>query len=83
MEVRKRGGTAAHQTPGAAASGCALGWLATCPRAPAAAGLTGADQRITEDVERFSHAISELYSYTFKPLLDVALFTRSLASIMG
>jgi hypothetical protein len=34
-------------------------------------------------VERFSHAISELYSYTFKPLLDVALFTRSLASIMG
>ncbi len=30
-------------------------------------GLTNADQRITEDVERFSHTISELYSYTFKP----------------
>ncbi|KAK2080652.1 hypothetical protein QBZ16_000506 [Prototheca wickerhamii] len=46
-------------------------------------GLTGADQRITEDVEKFSYAISELYSYTFKPLLDVVLFTRSLGQIMG
>ncbi|KAL4452337.1 hypothetical protein ABPG75_007999 [Micractinium tetrahymenae] len=46
-------------------------------------GLTHADQRITEDVERFSHTISELYSYTFKPLLDVILFTRSLSRVMG
>ena len=46
-------------------------------------GLTSADQRLTEDVEKFSHSISELYSYTFKPLLDVALFTRSLAKMMG
>ncbi|KDD75960.1 ABC transporter, partial [Helicosporidium sp. ATCC 50920] len=46
-------------------------------------GLQGADQRITEDVDRFAHAVSELYSYTFKPLLDVVLFTRSLAGIMG
>ncbi|KAL4450021.1 hypothetical protein ABPG77_010690 [Micractinium sp. CCAP 211/92] len=46
-------------------------------------GLTNADQRITEDVERFSHTISELYSYTFKPLLDVILFTRSLSRVMG
>lgn len=29
-------------------------------------GLTNADQRITEDVEKFSYNISELYSYTFK-----------------
>ena len=48
-----------------------------------AAGLTNADQRITEDVERFAHTVSELYSYTFKPLLDVALFTRSLSRVMG
>ena len=46
-------------------------------------GLTGADQRITEDVEKFCACVSELYSYTFKPLLDVILFTRSLARIMG
>jgi hypothetical protein len=29
-------------------------------------GLTHADQRITEDCERFSAAISDLYSHTFK-----------------
>jgi ABC-type uncharacterized transport system fused permease/ATPase subunit len=46
-------------------------------------GLTSADQRLTEDVEKFSHAISELYSYTFKPVLDVVLFTRSLSMLMG
>ncbi len=34
-------------------------------------------------MEKFSHAISELYSYTFKPVLDVVLFTRSLAKLMG
>ncbi len=48
-----------------------------------ATGLTHADQRITEDVEKFAFAISELYSYTFKPLLDVVLFTRALARSMG
>lgn len=37
------------------------------PAALPCPGLTNADQRITEDVERFSHTISELYSYTFKP----------------
>lgn len=40
------------------------------------AGLTHADQRITEDVEKFAYSISELYGHTFKPLLDVVLFTR-------
>ena len=46
------------------------------------AGLTHADQRITEDVEKFCFAVADLYSYTFKPLLDVLLFTRSLAKSM-
>ncbi|KAG2422832.1 hypothetical protein HXX76_011647 [Chlamydomonas incerta] len=46
-------------------------------------GLTHADQRITEDVEKFAASISELYAHTFKPLLDVVLFTRSLARTMG
>ena len=30
------------------------------------AGLNNADQRITEDVEKFAFSISELYGYTFK-----------------
>eukprot|EP00898_Chlorokybus_atmophyticus_P003808 jgi/Chlat1/4428/Chrsp29S04393 len=46
-------------------------------------GLSNADQRITEDVEKFCTNISELFSYTFKPLLDVILFTRSLARSIG
>ncbi|MEW5301617.1 MAG: hypothetical protein WDW36_004466 [Sanguina aurantia] len=46
-------------------------------------GMTNADQRLTEDVEKFSYAASELYSHTFKPLLDVILHTRSLSRVMG
>jgi ABC-type uncharacterized transport system fused permease/ATPase subunit len=46
-------------------------------------GLSNADQRITEDVEKFSSAISELFSYTFKPVLDIILFTRSLSKTIG
>eukprot|EP00899_Mesostigma_viride_P011608 jgi/Mesvir1/20448/Mv12345-RA.1 len=46
-------------------------------------GLSNADQRITEDVEKFASTISELFSYTFKPVLDIILFTRSLARSIG
>jgi ABC-type uncharacterized transport system fused permease/ATPase subunit len=46
-------------------------------------GLGHADQRLTDDVEKFCEAVSELYAQTFKPLLDVILFTRSLSSIIG
>jgi ABC-type uncharacterized transport system fused permease/ATPase subunit len=46
-------------------------------------GLSNADQRITEDVEKFSSAVSELFSYTFKPVLDIILFTRSLSKTIG
>lgn len=59
----------------------------TCNRAYYAAstlgGLTHADQRITEDVERFAASLSELYNHTVKPLLDVVLFTQSLSRVMG
>ena len=34
-------------------------------------------------MEKFCFAVADLYSYTFKPLLDVLLFTRSLAKSMG
>lgn len=40
-------------------------------------------QRITEDVQKFASAVSELFSYTFKPILDIVLFTRSLAKTIG
>jgi ABC-type uncharacterized transport system fused permease/ATPase subunit len=46
-------------------------------------GLTHADQRITEDVDKFVRSVAELYAYTLKPLLDVLLFTRSLSRVMG
>jgi ABC-type uncharacterized transport system fused permease/ATPase subunit len=45
--------------------------------------LSNIDQRLTEDVENFAVAISELYNHTLKPLLDVVLFTRSLSQVMG
>ncbi|MCO5569994.1 hypothetical protein L7F22_023709 [Adiantum nelumboides] len=46
-------------------------------------GLSNPDQRITEDVAKFSTAVSDLYSNTFKPILDIILFTRSLAKTIG
>lgn len=127
--------------PAAEPAGChSMQGNHACPpaAAPGPAGLTHADQRITEDVERFAHTAcelsgvqggaysqppcgccdrplsqrapelalgpsnpglasqptnmlthhprwpaAELYSYTFKPLLDVVLFTRSLSRVMG
>lgn len=46
-------------------------------------GLEHADQRITDDVDKFSDAVSELFSYTFKPFFDVLLFSRSLGRLIG
>lgn len=46
-------------------------------------GLSHPDQRITEDVEKFCETVADLYSYTFKPLLDVIVFSRSLSHIIG
>jgi ATP-binding cassette subfamily D (ALD) protein 3 len=41
--------------------------MCLCVAVCAPAGLTNADQRITEDVEKFAHTASELISHTFKP----------------
>lgn len=46
-------------------------------------GLSHPDQRIADDVDKFSETFAELCSYTFKPLLDVIVFSRSLAGIIG
>lgn len=41
------------------------------------------DQRLTEDISKWSRALSNLYSNVSKPLLDIFLFSRKLAEIMG
>lgn len=41
------------------------------------------DQRITHDIEEFSISLSNLYSTTFKPVLDIVLFSRRLSSSVG
>jgi ATP-binding cassette subfamily D (ALD) protein 3 len=41
------------------------------------------DQRITQDIEQFATNISSLYATTFKPVVDIVLFTRRLASSVG
>jgi len=45
--------------------------------------IDSADQRVTADIEKFSIAISELYTSLSKPTLDVILFTKKLSSITG
>jgi ATP-binding cassette subfamily D (ALD) protein 3 len=45
--------------------------------------IDNADQRVTADIEKFSTAISELYTTVSKPTLDVILFTRKLSTITG
>lgn len=41
------------------------------------------DQRITQDIEHFATNLSNLYATTFKPVVDIVLFTRRLASSVG
>eukprot|EP01012_Entosiphon_sulcatum_P020984 TRINITY_DN2580_c0_g1_i1.p1 TRINITY_DN2580_c0_g1~~TRINITY_DN2580_c0_g1_i1.p1 ORF type:complete len:727 (-),score=112.11 TRINITY_DN2580_c0_g1_i1:15-2195(-) len=45
--------------------------------------LDSPDQRVTSDINNFAEAISQLYSETFKPVLDVILFTHQLCIILG
>lgn len=42
-----------------------------------------ADARITQDIALFSSNLSALYSNIFKPTLDVVLFTKKLATVVG
>merc|ERR1719204_1788820 len=41
------------------------------------------DQRITQDIYEFCKAFSNLYSHTFKPLLDFILSTKMLTDNIG
>ena len=41
--------------------------------------IGNAEQRITQDVEKFCTAFSSLYSTCLKPVVDVVLFTQKLS----
>eukprot|EP01017_Pseudomicrothorax_dubius_P039005 TRINITY_DN592_c0_g3_i6.p1 TRINITY_DN592_c0_g3~~TRINITY_DN592_c0_g3_i6.p1 ORF type:complete len:662 (-),score=198.19 TRINITY_DN592_c0_g3_i6:121-2106(-) len=41
------------------------------------------DQRLTVDLDKWSMALSSLYSNFSKPLLDIVLFSRKLAELVG
>lgn len=45
--------------------------------------LDNADQRIADDLHQFCHTASDLFSRTFKPLLDVILSTHRMGQNMG
>lgn len=41
------------------------------------------DQRLTTDIEKWSHTMSTIYSNFTKPMLDIVLFSRKLAELVG
>lgn len=41
------------------------------------------DQRLTTDIDKWSQSLSNLYSNFSKPLLDIILFSRKLAELVG
>lgn len=45
--------------------------------------ISNPDQHLTEDVEKWANCLSELYSNVTKPILDIVLFTRKLAEVVG
>eukprot|EP00667_Euglena_gracilis_P003393 EG_transcript_3397 len=45
--------------------------------------LDNPDQRVTSDIVHFSQSLAQLYTESFKPLLDVFLFTKQLADSLG
>jgi len=45
--------------------------------------ISNPDQRLTQDIEKWSNSLSNLYSNLTKPLLDIILFSQKLAAILG
>lgn len=47
------------------------------------ARIPNPDQRLTEDIDKWANAVTNLYSNFSKPLLDIILFSRKLAELLG
>lgn len=45
--------------------------------------ISNADQLLTQDVEKFSQSVAELYSNISKPLLDIIIYARKLTGSIG
>ena len=45
--------------------------------------INNPDQRLTNDADKWAHALSNLYINTAKPLLDLVFFTRKLSELVG
>lgn len=41
------------------------------------------DQRLTQDAEKWAHSLSSLYLNVTKPILDIFLFSKKLAELVG
>lgn len=45
--------------------------------------ISNPDQRLTSDIEKWANSLSNIYSNFTKPTLDIILFSRKLAELMG
>jgi len=45
--------------------------------------ITNPDQRLTDDANKWANSLSNLYLNTAKPFLDIILFSRKLAVLVG
>jgi len=53
------------------------------PGANAAAMLSNADARVTQDLNEFCNVFADIYSRTFKPVLDMVVCTYQLSQSLG
>lgn len=45
--------------------------------------ISNPDQRLTADIEKWANSLSTIYGNFTKPTLDIILFSRKLAEVMG
>lgn len=45
--------------------------------------ISNPDQRLTQDAEKWANSLASLYLNTTKPMLDIILFSRKLAELVG
>ena len=45
--------------------------------------ISNPDQRLTDDINKWSDCLAQLYSNVSKPILDIVLFTKKLEQLVG